>query len=116
MHGTPCNEQNRQNIIRILDGAPGGPPFLVCNSQQAYEDWGLGPDRSRAIIHGYDVNEFWSSNERMIYAVTVCSAGDISRSYHGVPLLERIRKEIPVVWCGENGDIPPFPSYEEYRE
>lgn len=116
MHGTPDNEENRQNITRILDDAPGGAPFMVCNSQQAYEDWGLGPERSRAIIHGYDVDEFWSSNRRTICAITVCSAGEISRSYHGVPLLERIRRDVPVVWCGENGDIPPFPSYEQYRE
>ena len=116
MHGTPDDEVNRQRISRILELSPGGPPFLVCNSREAWEQWGLGPDRSRPIIHGYDVDEFWSSNERQTWAVTVCSAGTISRTYHGVPLLERIRRDVPVVWVGHNGDLPYFKTYREYRD
>lgn len=118
MHGTPDDEINRQRIVRILDSSIGigGSPFLVTNSQTAYEQWGLGPDRSRAIIHGYDVDEFDSSNERQIWAITVCSAGEISRTYHGVPMLERVRREVPVIWLGLKGDLPYFTSYEEYRD
>jgi len=116
MHGTPSDEGNRQRIARMLDLSPGGPPFMVCNSEQAYEDWGLGPERSRAIIHGYDVDEFTSSNERQAFALTVCSAGQISREYHGVPLLERVRRSVPqLLWMGLNGDLPYCESYDEYR-
>lgn len=115
MHGAPDDWQNRDRIRRMLDLAPGGSPFLVCNSQQAYREWGLGPARSRPILHGYAVDEFWSSKERKQWAATVCSAGEISRAYHGVPLLERVRRDVPVIWVGYEGDIPYFPTYQEYR-
>lgn len=90
---------------------------MVCNSEQAYEDWGLGPERSRAIIHGYDVDEFISSRKRDFFALTVCSAGRISREYHGVPFLERVKRSVPeLLWMGLNGDLPYCESYDEYRE
>lgn len=116
MHGTPCNERNRERVVHILNNAPGGPPFLVVNSEQAFDEWDLGPTRSRAIIHGYDVDEFGSSNERHLWAFTICSAGDMSRIYHGVPLLERIRRDVPVVWIGHHGDLDYFKSYQEYLD
>jgi len=116
MHGTPDGEGNRMRIHRMLDLSPGGPPFLVCNSEEAKRGWQLGPGRSRAIIHGYDVDEFWSAKQRKVWAITVCSAGQVSRTYHGVPLLERIRRSVPVIWCGYNGDIPYFDTYREYRD
>lgn len=114
MHGTPDNEQNRQAIHRLLAGAPGGMPYVVCNSQQAARDWGF--PRGRAIIHGYDVDEFGSERERMRIAATVCSAGWMSEIYHGVPLLRRIKRDVDVLWIGANGDAGYFPSYLEYRE
>lgn len=116
MHGTPDNEQNRSRIVRMLDLAPGGSPFMVVNSHQAYEQWGLGPERSRAIIHGYDVDEFAVDKTRLVMAFTVCSAGEISRSYHGVPMLRTVRRHVPVVWVGYKGDLPYFKSYQLYRE
>lgn len=116
MHGTPDNDVNRDRIARMLDLSPGGPPFLVVNSHQAYEEWGLGPERSRAIIHGYDVDEFSSDRTRLAMAFTVCSAGTISRSYHGVPMLKAVRRHMPVVWVGYRGDLPYFSSYQKYRE
>lgn len=116
MHGSPDDDGNRQRLVRMLDLSPGGPPFLVLNSKQAYRAFGLGPERSRAIWHGYDVDEFWSSKERQCWAVTVCSAGDISRVYHGVPMLEAVRQRAPVIWFGYNGDLPYFKSYQAYRE
>ena len=88
----------------------------MVNSHQAYDEWGLGPERSRAIIHGYDVDEFWSEKRRQCWAFTVCSAGNISRTYHGVPMLEAVRKRTPVLWVGYNGDLPYFNSYQLYRE
>lgn len=116
MHGTPDDEGNRTRIQRMLDLSPGGSPFMVVNSRQAYEEWGLGPERSRAIIHGYDVDEFRSDKTRLGMAFTICSAGDISRSYHGVPMLLSIRRHVPVVWVGYRGDLPYFQSYQLYRE
>lgn len=116
MHGSPDNEENRRKLVRLLDNTPGGSPFLVCNSHQAYEEWGLGPERSRAIIHGYTVDEFWSKKTRRLEIVTVCSGGNISRVYHGIPLLERIKREIPITWIGKTGDIEKLPNYTAYRE
>jgi len=114
MHGTPDSEENRQRILKLIANTPGGPPFVVCNSRQAQAEWGI--ERSRAIIHGYDVDEFWSERTRRVQVITVCSGGYMSRSYHGIPLLERIRREVPVTWIGERGDLPTFSSYREYRE
>jgi len=116
MHGTPDDGGNRERIVRMLDLAPGGPPFLVVNSEQAYREWGLGPDNSRAIIHGYDVDEFYSNKEKKVWAITVCSAGDMSREYHGVPMLEAVKRRVPVIWCGLHGDIPYFKSHRAYRD
>lgn len=116
MHGTPDDAGNRARIHRMLDLSPGGSPFLVVNSESAYRDWQRGPERSRAIIHGYDVDEFWSAKQRKVWAITVCSAGNISRSYHGVPLLERIRRDVPVLWVGYKGDLPYFDTYQAYRQ
>lgn len=116
MHGTPDDEINRQCVLTLLANTPGGPPFMVCNSRQAAQEWGLGIDRSRAIIHGYDVDEFWSSTTRRQQVITICSGGNISREYHGIPLLERIKAEIPVTWIGTRGDMDFLPDYQAYRE
>lgn len=112
MHGTPDGEENRQRILKMI----GDDNYMVCNSQQAYEEWNLGPERSRAIIHGYNVDEFYSEKTRRTQAITVCSGGDISREYHGIPLLERMKRDVPALtWIGERGDIPFFNNYERYR-
>lgn len=116
MHGTPDDGGNHKRIMTLLDNTPGGAPFLVCNSQAAYDGWGLGPERSRAIIHGYDVDEFWSEKTRRLEIITVCSGGEMSREYHGIPLLERIRRDVPVTWIGARGDRDFFPDYRAYRE
>lgn len=112
MHGTPDDEENRQRILKMI----GDDNYVVCNSWQAYEEWGLGPERSRAIIHGYDVDEFHSEKTRRTQAITVCSGGNISREYHGIPLLEQMKQDVPALtWIGERGDIPFFKNYEAYR-
>jgi glycosyltransferase involved in cell wall biosynthesis len=116
MHGSPSNRANRERIVEMLASAPGGAPFLVCNSRQACAEWGLGAERSRAIIHGYRVDEFWSSEDRKRWAITVCSAGQVSWRYHGVPMLLRVKRDVPVLWCGYSGDLPYFEQYADYRE
>ena len=115
MHGTPDDEENRQQIRRLLADTAGGSPFVVTNSPQAYREWGLGPEHSRAILHGYDVDEFWSEKTRRLEVIAVCSGGGMSRDYHGIPTLERIRREVPVTWIGARGDIERLPNYDEYR-
>lgn len=116
MHGSPDNAANRLRILRLLENTPGGAPFLVCNSKQAWREWGLGAERSRPIIHGYDVDEFWSHKARSAVAISVCGGGTMSREYHGIPLLERIRREVPLIWIGTNGYVPTFSSYDQYRD
>lgn len=115
MHGTPDDEDNRQRILHMLANTPGGPPFLVCNSKQAWQEWDLGFVRSHAIIHGYNVDEFWSERTRRSEVVAVCSGGDMSREYHGIPLLERVMREVPVTWIGARGNKSPLPDYLRYR-
>lgn len=117
MHGSPDDADNRFKILRLLDNTPGGPPFMVCNSQQAYHEWGLGPERSRAIIHGYTVDEFFSERTRRLEVITVCTGGNISREYHGIPLLERIQREVPVTRIGgRSADIAKMSSYLQFRQ
>lgn len=110
MHGTPDGEENRRRILKVI----GGDNYVVCNSRQAVAEWGF--ERSRAIIHGYDVDEFHSEKTRRVQAITVCSGGDISREYHGIPLLERMQRDVPALtWIGERGDVPFFSDYGAYR-
>ncbi len=121
MHGTPDNEENRQQILKLIGDLP-----VVCNSHQAAYDWDNGECRKdkhgflqfRSIIHGYNTSEFWSKPlaERDREIITVCSGGNISRVYHGIPLLERVKREVPVVWYGARGDRKWLPSYTEYRD
>ena len=63
MHGTPDNPRNRLNVLRLIGDLP-----VVCNSAQAAWEWDGGEERLdryglpqfRAIIHGYDVEEFFN--------------------------------------------------------
>lgn len=110
MHGTPDDPENRQRILKLI-----GDNYLICNSRQAYRQWGLGPERSRAILHGYNVDEFRSEKTRRMEVITVCSGGQISREYHGIPLLERMKCDVPITWFGERGDLPFFSDYDGYR-
>jgi hypothetical protein len=122
MHGTPDNEANRRAILRLIGDRP-----VVCNSLQAAEEWDYGEalaDRYglpqfRAIVHGYDVDEFWSEpleNRQTLAAITICSGGGMSREYHGIPLIERLKRDVPLVWYGPRGDREWKPDYMAYRE
>lgn len=121
MHGTPDNEQNRQNILRLMGDLP-----VVCNSVQAAEEWDNGEERDdisglpqfRAIIHGYRVDEFmnYSLEHRRHEIVSVCSGGSISAWYHGTPLLKRLMREIPIVWWGPLGTRKWASNYLQYRQ
>jgi hypothetical protein len=121
MHGTPDGEKNRRAILRLIGDLP-----VVCNSYQAAEEWDGGEGRRdryrlpqfRTIIHGYDVDEFWSEplERRALEIFTICSGGRMSGWYHGLPLVKRLMRDVPLVWYGPRGNRDWLPDYYAYRE
>lgn len=120
MHGTPDNEKNRLAVLRLIGDVP-----VVCNSEQAAFEWDAGEAREdrlglpqfRFIHHGYDHDEFFSYPlaQREMNVVTVCGGGTLSREYHGIPLIERLQRDIPTEWYGTRGTHPFMSSYYLYR-
>ena len=121
MHGTPDGAENRHAVLRLIRDLP-----VVCNSRQAAAEWDGGEDRVdryglrqfRAITHGYRVSEFWSAplTARKREIVSICSGGDTSREYHGIPLLYRIARDVPLAMYGPRGNRPWLPNYSAYRQ
>jgi glycosyltransferase involved in cell wall biosynthesis len=120
MHGTPEGEENREAILRLIGDLP-----VICNSPQAAAIWDGGDEREdchglpqfRAIIHGYRVDEFSSEplEKRRREAITICSGGSWSREYHGISLLERLMRDIPLAWYGPQGNRDWLDNYDDYR-
>jgi glycosyltransferase involved in cell wall biosynthesis len=121
MHGTPDSEENRRAVLELMDDVP-----VVCNSRQAAAEWDGGELRTARggvpqftpIIHGYDVDEFWSEpvRRRRRVVLSVCSGGSTSSWYHGTPLLERLKRDVPLEWLGPFGNRDWLPDYRSYRE
>lgn len=105
MHGTPDTKKQRFAILQMLGDLP-----VVCNSYQAAREWDAGEERIdrngdpqfRTIIHGYKVDEFYNYplERRRPEVMTICSGGQMSRWYHGTPLLRRLKRDIPLAWYG----------------
>lgn len=120
IHGTLDSEANRQAILRLIGDLP-----VVCNSRQAALEWDGGEGRCdrygnpqfRAIIHGYR-DEFFNHglDHRRRAVTTVCSGNDLSREYHGLPVLERLSRDMPLAWYGPAGNREWLPDYTLYRE
>jgi len=121
MHGTPDDGDNRRRLLSMIGDLP-----VVCNSEQARQEWDGGEEREdryglpqfRAIVHGYRVDEFlnFGLEERRPEAITICSGGDISRWYHGTAIVERLMRDIPALyWYGPMGNRPWCNTYDEYR-
>jgi glycosyltransferase involved in cell wall biosynthesis len=121
MHGTPDDAQNRRRILRLIGDLP-----VVCNAHQAAQEWDGGEGRVdrhgqpqfRAVVHGYQVNEFSSFplSQRRCEVFTVCSGGSQSREYHGLALVERLMRDVePFLWYGPNGNRPWYSDYSDYR-
>jgi glycosyltransferase involved in cell wall biosynthesis len=127
MHGTPENTENRRAILRLIGDLP-----VVCNSYQAAAEWDAGEQRAdkyglpqfRAIIHGYAASEFFNYPlaQRQREICTICSGGDTSGIYHGLPLVRRLQRALPeLLWYGANpqaglGNRPWQQNYQAYRE
>lgn len=123
MHGTPDSPRNRLRVLQMIGDLP-----VVCNSYQAAREWDNGEGRTdryglpqfRAIIHGYQVEEFFNYclEGRRAEVATICSGADFSAWYHGIPLLKRLRRErsIPLAWYGPAGDRDWLPNYDAYRD
>jgi len=119
MHGTPDSKHNRQAILRLMDGLP-----VVCNSQQAAREWDggenlkdrFGRPQFVPIIHGY-VDDFYNYGpEKRHDAITICSGGDLSYEYHGLPLVQRLKRDTGLLWYGPRGDRQWKSNYHEYRD
>ncbi len=111
MHGRPNpGTRNREQILQVL----GDGKWLICNSHRAEQEWAY--PRSATIWHGYDPAEWPRATfTGRPYAVTVCSGGDTSWQYHGLGIVERLRRDIPeLVWLGDQGDFA-CRSYAEYQ-
>jgi len=121
MHGTPDNAENRLTILRLIGDLP-----VVCNSKQAAAEWDGGEERVdcyglpqfRAIIHGYTVDEFENEplENRRQEIITICSGGNWSRIYHGIPLVERLMRDVPLIWYGPRGNRGWLTNYDDYRQ
>lgn len=124
MHGTPDSLVNRLKILQLIGDLP-----VVCNSYQAAREWDGGEGRLdryglpqfRTIVHGYAVDEFYNYplEQRNLEAITVCSGGSISKYYHGVPLIERLRRDVPLFWYGipeQGADREWADNYAGYRD
>lgn len=119
MHSTPDGEANRLAILRLVGDLP-----VVCNSRQAAMEWDGGEDRVdryglpqfRAIIHGYAEEFFNHPLSQRAGAITVCNGGELSREYHGLALVERLKRDVPLLWYGPNGDRAWKSDYRAYRE
>jgi DNA-binding ferritin-like protein (Dps family) len=121
MHGTPDDAANRRDILRLIGDLP-----VIVNSHQAAREWDAGEKRAsryglpqfRAIIHGYDVDEFdsYPLDRREVIVSTICSGGEMSRTYHGLPLVERLAQDIPLALYGKDGNRPWLNDYGEYRD
>lgn len=120
MHGTPDAPDNRRRILQLIGNLP-----VVCNSRQAAREWDGGEERVdqyglpqfRAIIHGYAAAE-WANyplDGRADGAITICSGGDMSREYHGLPVVERLLRDVPLTWYGPRGTRPWANNFDEYR-
>ncbi|MBN2003054.1 MAG: glycosyltransferase [Anaerolineae bacterium] len=119
MHGTPDSPVNRLRILRLIGDLP-----VVCNSVQAAREWDGGEQREDrygnpqfvTIIHGYAPDEFYnfSLERRRREIATVCSGGAMSREYHGIPLLERLQRDVPLAWYGQSGNRPWKRHYRAY--
>lgn len=119
MHGTPDSRLNRQAILRLIGDLP-----VVCNSRQAAREWDGGEQRAdkydqpqfTSIIHGYR-DEFFNYplSLRSLGAITICSGGKLSREYHGLTLVERLKRDVDLTWVGPRGDVPWKPNYTAFR-
>ena len=120
MHGTPDHESNRLAILDLIGDHP-----VVCNSVQAARMWDGGEEREdryglpqfRSITHGYHVEEFYNLplEARREEIITICSGRDLSREYHGIPLLERLWRDVPLAWYGPAGNRSWLTNYHDYR-
>jgi len=125
MHGTPDSEQNRRAILQLIGDLP-----VICNSWDAARTWDGGWDggeschldkygqrQFRAIIHGYKDEFFnYALHMRRVEVATVCSGGRMSREYHGIPLLERLQRDMALAWYGQGGNRSWLPNYYAYRD
>jgi hypothetical protein len=110
-HGRPNDNLNRVRTVQMLEGR-----WLVLNSHIARAEWRY--PWSEAIWHGYQVDEWPQAHfeETNPYALTVCSGGDLSRFYHGIPIIERLKRDVPrFFWLGTRGDFK-CSSFDQYRE
>lgn len=121
MHGTPDFPENRAGVLRLIGDLP-----VVCNSRHAAMEWDGGEGRVdryglpqfRAVIHGYRVDEFrnYPFDQRRIEAFTICSGGTMSSEYHGLPLAERLMRDVPLAWYGPRGNREWKNSYGAYLD
>ena len=108
-HGLPEGESNRRRHAELV-----GNNFLVTNTEMSRAMWGLPESQSRAIVPGYDLDEWPETTRARNEIVVVMGGSDTPRDHHGVLVTERLKRDgLPVTWVGQ--DIR-FESFREYRD
>ncbi len=105
MHGLPEGESNRQAVWRLL-----GDNWLVTNTPMSLAMW--SPPRGRAILPGYDVEEWGPCTYERPEIVATVAGSNTPKDHHGVSLIQRLKRDLPITWIGK--DVR-FDSYADYR-
>lgn len=106
MHGLPEGESNRSKILRLL-----GDNWMVTNTQMSADMWAA--ERRRAILPGYDVDEWGPATFEREEGVAVVAGSHTARDHHGAVLLKRMQRDLPIVWVGHDVRFDTFKAYRD---
>jgi len=107
-HGLPEDAGNAWLLRRMI-----GCNHVVVNTDMTRELLGLSREQCTAILPGYDVNE-WHCDKQVNEIVTVIGGSQTARDHHGVGLLSRMKRALPVTWVGQDITFETFESYRDY--
>jgi len=128
-HGTPVypeaykDARKEDNYVsellkkEILDVV--APDYMVVNSDQAQKEWGY--EKSRAIIHGMNPDEWVYKEDREVRSVTFISQAGIGDRYYNrsylIAIMELLKEKhgINHQWIGQQGSFQPK-SGKEYKD
>ncbi len=108
-HGLPEGETNRRQTWRLI-----GANFLVTHSELAREMWGLPESQSRAIRPGYNADDWGPRTFERNEIVCCVSGSNTPRDHHGVGLIQRLKRDLPITWIGIDIRFDSFQAYRDY--
>jgi len=72
------------------------------------------PPRGRAILPGYDVDAWGPATWERREAVAVVAGSNTAKDHHGVVLLQRMQRDLPVTWVGHDVAFDSLKGYRDY--